>query len=890
MEVCGSSGRFSLRVRQQSLAPAFLAVCLFVARFSLSPAAAEGQPPEYTTLWNRGDYREALRTLDALIRERGEPIPIRWLADRAELRCEIGQLDEAVADLENVESRSASSANMLRLALLYRDRGRRQDYLQTLGRAAERAALVIRYQPSAEIVLVQGRIAELQGRNPKTILNSLYSALMEQMPNYVPVFLAAGDLAFRNWDWRLAAEYYEKALKVEAENQLALAGLAECYWKSDDERLRECLERLLKINPNHPRARAIQIEQALDVGDTDKASRILAEALAINPNRMTMLALQSAAWFLLDNPTSLALTQKRALELNRYASEIFRVPGTVASRHYRFREAAEFQRQALERDPDDAAARAYYAFDLLRLGDEEEGRRQLELAFKADPFNATVFNMLNLLDSLKRFETVERGPFALQLPANEATVLANDALTLLDEAYTTYTRKYDARLETPIRVQVFDHHDDFMVRSVGLPGSVGHLGICFGRLVTMDSPSARPKWEANWRSVLWHEFVHVVTLQKTKNRIPRWLSEGISVFEETQRDTAWGQRLNPQYKTLVEHEPLPGVTELEACFTSPKTMAHLMFGYLVAGEFVRFYTERYGFAALNRTLDRIGSGQAAVGALAESAGVSRENLDGEFQTYFKKRLAPFDALPPAETSKSWKPGRFDRGTSATLSQAEWAALPSPFTDAMRAAAAALEAKEWDKAEAALQKAHGLFPDYQGADAPLRQLISLYERLNRREELLATLRQEIHWNSTDFPSHRQLVGLLEQDQAWPEMTRVAENALGIDPFDAAMRLVALKGYQKTGNMAKVLEIQGQLIRLEPAHAVAHRLQRIETLCDMERWAEAKKDTLQLLEETPYYWEGQKMLLRIVEKDSPKPKSDSSTLPSPRVEKAAPKEPE
>ena len=38
--------------------------------------------------------------------------------------------------------------------------------------------------------------------------------------------------------------------------------------------------------------------------------------------------------------------------------------------------------------------------------------------------------------------------------------------------------------------------------------------------------------------VLWHEFAHVITLTATKNRMPRWLSEGISVYEERQAQPA----------------------------------------------------------------------------------------------------------------------------------------------------------------------------------------------------------------------------------------------------------------------------------------------------------------------------------------------------------------
>ena len=43
----------------------------------------------------------------------------------------------------------------------------------------------------------------------------------------------------------------------------------------------------------------------------------------------------------------------------------------------------------------------------------------------------------------------------------------------------------------------------------GLPGMIGALGACFGRVVTMDSPQARPPGEFQWEATLWHELAHV---------------------------------------------------------------------------------------------------------------------------------------------------------------------------------------------------------------------------------------------------------------------------------------------------------------------------------------------------------------------------------------------
>ena len=72
-------------------------------------------------------------------------------------------------------------------------------------------------------------------------------------------------------------------LEINPRNQEALAGLAECYWKSNDGRLEETLSKLLDLNPHHPRAKAIQVEQMLDSGDWRDALKAVEERLAVNP-------------------------------------------------------------------------------------------------------------------------------------------------------------------------------------------------------------------------------------------------------------------------------------------------------------------------------------------------------------------------------------------------------------------------------------------------------------------------------------------------------------------------------------------------------------------------------------------------------------------------------
>src|SRR5690606_8492198 len=127
--------------------------------------------------------------------------------------------------------------------------------------------------------------------------------------------------------------------------------------------------------------------------------------------------------------------------------------------------------------------------------------------------------------------------------------------------------------DAPVLLEIFPRHDDFAVRNVGLPGMIGALGACFGRVVTLDSPRARPPGTFNWTATMWHEMAHVITLQMSKNRVPRWLTEGISEFEEQRARPSWGRKMDLAFADALERgETLP-LEDLNAGFMSPDTIS-----------------------------------------------------------------------------------------------------------------------------------------------------------------------------------------------------------------------------------------------------------------------------------------------------------------------------
>src|SRR4029077_8327721 len=97
-------------------------------------------------------------------------------------------------------------------------------------------------------------------------------------------------------------------------------------------------------------------------------------------------------------------------------------------------------------------------------------------------------------------------------------------------------------------------------------------------------------------------------LQITRNKMPRWLSEGISVYEERKANPAWGERMNPQYREMVLGDDLQPISKLSGAFLSPQSDLHLQFAYYESSMVVEFLVQRFGLESLKAILRDLGEG------------------------------------------------------------------------------------------------------------------------------------------------------------------------------------------------------------------------------------------------------------------------------------------
>jgi len=258
-----------------------------------------------------------------------------------------------------------------------------------------------------------------------------------------------------------------------------------------------------------------------------------------------------------------------------------------------------------------------------------------------------------------------------------------------------------------------------------MPGGEGFLGVCFGSVITANSPASQGNRPANWMAVLWHEFCHVVTLEKTKSKMPRWLSEGISVYEEKQQDPSWGQSMNAGYRQMVLEGGLVSVSGLSGAFLDPPSPAHLEFAYYEASLVVECLLETYGLETVKQILTDLSTGASIDVVLARHT-VPPAELDDKFAEFAKNRAS--ELAPEAD----WQPPELP--SSAELAAiTEWNEQhPNNIPGLQLLARRLVAEKRWHEAKEPLAKLLTLYPENVGPDSPYLPLARVHRELGETE--------------------------------------------------------------------------------------------------------------------------------------------------------------
>src|SRR5262245_39094519 len=466
--------------------------------------------------------------------------------------------------------------------------------------------------------------------------NAAYREAAAEMPGDAAVQTAWGDLFLEKLDKREAMKSYQMSLQYDPRWVPAMMGTARALADDNPPQAIGMAKRVLDVDASSVDAHLFLAEQAVDASRLDEAKQEIAKALATNPNSLDAHALSAGVAFNEDNPAAFDAAVAKALAIAPKYGDVYRIAGEITAHNYRFDEAVALTRRALVLTPEDPKTLADLGLQLLRTGDEAGARVALDTSFKKDGYDIVTLNLLTMLDGLEKFVTARDGEDVLKLKKEEAPVLQEYAMPLAQEALKTLAAKYEFTPKGPILVEVFPKHDDFAVRTLGLPGMIGALGVCFGRVVTMDSPRARPG-EFQWEATLWHELAHVITLQMSNQRLPRWLSEGISVYEETQHRDDWGREMEMEFASMLNRGETLKLTDLNAAFQNPQTIS---LAYYQASLLVEHIVSEYGEAGLKKLVRGFAQGGDTNAVLKREMNTDLSQMQAGFDQTIEKKFGP----------------------------------------------------------------------------------------------------------------------------------------------------------------------------------------------------------------------------------------------------------
>ena len=441
-----------------------------------------------------------------------------------------------------------------------------------------------------------------------------------------------------------AEALYREALLLDPDHLPARTGLAEATAASYEGRARDAFREIIEEHPDavHALVQLARIELELQNIVTGRAllERALEAAEAAGLPPLEMYALHAGANLLEDE--SIAPWTEKALAWNPSYGDVFAIPAHFYIITYRYREAVDLYRRAVALDDTLASAHRDLGINLLRINDVFGARHHLARAFELDPFDVLTVNTLRFLDGLDdmRVSLVEvpdpadpdepLGRVLVRLDREDADALEPYVEDLVTRAVQTFSERYGFRLARPMVVELYHDHDDFGVRTVSTPG-IGLLGVTFGYLTAMDSPKARPAGEFHWGSTLWHEIAHVFTLEATGHRLPRWFSEGLSVYEEWNTGPLPDRELPLEVLGAIRDGQLLPIRDLDRGFVRPSYQGQVQVSYMQAGLVCDFIARRWGHAALVTMLDAFGRRESTATALEASIGLAPEEFDLAFR-------------------------------------------------------------------------------------------------------------------------------------------------------------------------------------------------------------------------------------------------------------------
>lgn len=830
-------------------------VVLVAAALLAGPACAQQDGGSATSALTEGRYEDAIRIGNAAVR--ADPTDRRAREALARALFEVGRYDEVIE--------AATELPLLRGDAL-RETGRLDEALTAFREAAEEGGpnqltaelkiaeiLYMRGErdeantrfdrfidvynrsdrlPAEDLVAIGNAVTYLGLREPVLFQDAVmaFDEATQVDPSYIEAHIRLGELFVEKYDGAQAGDALRDALALNPNHPRALLALARAH--AFDGRTGQAMETVrqsLEINPNLVPARLFLARMHIDAEDYEQAEEQLDRALEVNPASLEALSMVAALRYVRGDVRGYEEIRQQVRRLNPRDAGLLTTVAEIAAQVRRYGDAAELAAEAVTLDAGSWEAFGVLGLNQFRLGRIDEARQSLETAFAGDPYNVWIKNNLDLLDTFEEYEIRTVGDIELMLHGSEADLLFPYVSLAAREAHADLTRRYGDEVRGRIRVELYPRSADFSVRTVGLAG-LGALGVSFGDLVALDSPSARQPGSYNWLMTLWHELAHTAALGVSENRVPRWLTEGMSVVEERRTNPAWVPHILPEFLIAYDDGELPPVSTLNEGFIRPPTPQHLGLAYQMASHVAEWIEETRGFDTLVRMLRGYADGGSTDEIIRSVLGAEPRAIDQEFDRWLRARATPDQAR---EFMRHLEVGQQE-----------------------------LSAGDLDAAQRSLEAAAALFP-MSRRGSPYGLLARIHTQRGDEAAAMAALERHTDYDFNDYGANLELARMKEDRGDLTGAAAALDRAVWIYPFEVEPHLRLARIASELGQHDLAVRERMAIIGLRPTDMAEARYQLAAALLGAGRPDEARAEVLRALEIAPAYQEAQELLLRIHE---------------------------
>ena len=677
--------------------------------------------------------------------------------------------------------------------------------------------------------------------------NEFFRLAVQEQPRNPHIRARWGRLFLSTHQPSQAAPLFREALLLDPELIHAKTGLVAALLSQPGAEARKLLEEIARDDPGNVEALLMQARLELETRNLDSADQLLDRALASADAQglapLDIYALKASADMLRDIEDS--EWTKKALEYSPAYGDVFFVPAHYHLINYRYREAVEVLRRAVEVQETHWSAHSQLGINLLRLNDIEGAKKHLEIAYGGDPYDTATVNTLKLLDTLDEFTDIDTvamyrlpgdegddssAPVVMRLHRDEAQYLSPYVRELTLKAVRSFSERYDFALKEPLIVELFPNHDDFAVRTVSTPG-VGLLGVTFGYLLAMDSPSGRAPGEFHWGSTLWHELAHVFTIEKSDHRMPRWFTEGVSVYEEWSTGPLRGRHIPVDVLQAIAENKLLPVADLDSGFVRPTYPNQVTVSYMQAGLICEMISEFWGHDKLIQMLVEFDQRKDTTEAVRTVLGISTEELDRNLQQYIKLN---FDSVL----------SQFD----------EWREILTSMHTAS-------QSDQWTTVVALANQANEIFPEYVDRGNTYLVLHDAYEATGNHDRAVEVLETWYDLGGYQPDMLHQLAHRLRDQGRTDKATEVLESLNWVSPNNIDLHERLGKDYLNRGDNQLALREFQALLGLNPhdkSEVYLNIAYAYQNLNDKKR---AKRNVLQALEHAPFFRKAQDLLVEL-----------------------------